>query len=261
MKKFGTNFFKLFLPLHILAVFGTFYISEYLYTLLAFWFLIGVIGNGVAAHRYFSHSQFQTYTPIRYVLALLATLGGIGPISFWTIQHKLHHFASDTPIDPHSPKNMNIFEVFYGWTFAQNSNQNEYLKYRWAKRIMLKQMKDPLFIFFHNHHYKIIYTFCFILYLINPVYVLLYALAYAIDFFRLGMVNYVCHMYGYRTHNTTDDSRNNILLGIFGMGFGWHNIHHAHPGKLIMSERWWEIDVEGYIGWLLSKKNAEPIIE
>jgi fatty-acid desaturase len=41
-------------------------------------------------------------------------------------------------------------------------------------------------------------------------------------------------------------------LGWLGMGFGWHNNHHAHPGKLILTERWWEIDIEGYVGWVLS---------
>jgi stearoyl-CoA desaturase (delta-9 desaturase) len=261
MKNLSSNFWKLFLPLHILAFFGLFFASKYLFSLLVFWFIIGVIGNGVSAHRYFAHGQFETYTPIRYILATLATLGGIGPISFWTIQHKLHHISSDTLTDPHSPKNMSIWDVFYGWTFPQNSNQNDYLKYRWAKRIMVSQMKDPLFIFFHKYHYKIIYLFCIILYLINPIYVLIYALAYAIDFLRLGMVNYICHSYGYRNHDTSDDSRNNVILGILSMGFGWHNNHHAHPGKLILTEHWWEIDVEGYIGYLLSKKNAEPIIE
>ena len=80
----------------------------------------------------------------------------------------------------------------------------------------------------------------------------MYFVAYAIEMFRIGAVNAACHRWGYRNHNTPDLSRNNILVGIFGLGFGWHNNHHASPGKLVLTEHWWEIDVEGYIGWILS---------
>lgn len=82
----------------------------------------------------------------------------------------------------------------------------------------------------------------------------MYCLAYCIDFLRLGAVNYWCHRSGYRNHETEDATTNNLILGWLGMGFGWHNNHHAQPGKLILTERWWEIDIEGYIGWLLTKK-------
>jgi stearoyl-CoA desaturase (delta-9 desaturase) len=81
----------------------------------------------------------------------------------------------------------------------------------------------------------------------------MYFVAYAIEMFRIGAVNAACHQWGYRNYNTPDLSRNNIFVGILGMGFGWHNNHHANPGRLILTERWWEIDVEGYIGWGLSK--------
>jgi fatty-acid desaturase len=38
------------------------------------------------------------------------------------------------------------------------------------------------------------------------------------------------------------------------LGFGWHNNHHADPKKLILTENWWEIDLEGYMGKILSKE-------
>ena len=89
--------------------------------------------------------------------------------------------------------------------------------------------------------------------MINPIYFLIYCLAYCVDFFRLGAVNYWCHQSGYRNFESNDFTTNNLLLGWLGMGFGWHNNHHAHPGRLILHYRWWEIDIEGYIGWLISK--------
>jgi len=254
MKKYGHNFWLVFLPFHILGVIGLFYVLENWLSLLVLWFIIGVMGNGVAAHRYFAHGQFKTWKPVRWMLGFLSTLGGIGPLTYWPIQHKLHHAQSDHTMDPHSPHQSNAWSVFYAWTFPQGSNEQQYLQHRWAKKLSIQQMRDPFFRFFHKYHYWIIYTFCLILFLINPVWILMYALAYCVDFIRLGSVNYFCHRSGYRNYETTDYSRNNVWLGWLGMGFGWHNTHHAHPGRLILQDHWWEIDVEGYIGWLLSKK-------
>lgn len=254
MKTFGYNFWLIFLPFHILAAVSLFFISDYLIELFLVWFMIGVVGNGVAAHRYFAHGQFETYYPIKWILALLATLGAIGPIPWWVIQHKYHHIHSDLPNDPHSPVNRNWVYVFYYWTFQQGNNEQYYLKERFAKRLMISMSRDPFYKLFYRYHYHIIYTFCIILILINPIYLLIYCLAYSIDFFRLGCINYFCHGHGYRNHDTKDRSTNNLVIGYLTMGFGWHNNHHANPGKLILTENWWEFDVEGIIGYVLSKK-------
>lgn len=250
--KYGKNFFLVFLPFHIAGIIGLFYAPQYLLTLFAFWFLIGVIGNGVAAHRYFAHGQFSCSTPMRWVLGFLGTLGAIGPITYWRIQHKTHHIRADRENDPHNPGN-GIWYTMYSWTFPQGANEKEYMKERFAKRLALDMAKDPFYMFFHKWHYHIIYGFCLVLFLINPVLVLIYCLAYCLDFLRLGLVNWFCHGSGYRNHETDDKSTNNVLLGLFGMGFGWHNNHHASPGKLVLTEKWWELDVEGLLGKLFSK--------
>ena len=257
MYKFGKNFWLIFLPFHILGFIGLFYAWDNLLTLFVLWLLIGVIGNGVAAHRYFSHSQFETYKPVKWILGVLATLGGIGPITHWRVQHTLHHARADTERDPHSPKYYHPFTTIYGWTFIHGdpSYQKEYFKERFVKKLMIRMLRDKFYRFFHIYYYHIIYTFCFVLALINPVLVTLYCLAYCIDFLKLGLINYVCHRHGYRNHDTNDLSTNNLWLGWLGLGFGWHNNHHASPKKLILTERWWEIDIEGLIGKALSRKS------
>jgi stearoyl-CoA desaturase (delta-9 desaturase) len=70
------------------------------------------------------------------------------------------------------------------------------------------------------------------------------------------MVNSLCHLNiigSYRNHQTQDQSYNNIILGIVTLGFGWHNNHHNDAGRLILTEKWWELDLEGYAGLVLSK--------
>jgi stearoyl-CoA desaturase (delta-9 desaturase) len=248
----GKNVFLIFLPFHLLGLIGLFYLNQYLLEFFVIWFFVGIIGNGVAGHRYFAHGQFQTSVSVKWLLGFLSTLGAIGPIHYWVIQHKTHHIKADKEGDPHDPRK-GLFYTFYTWTFPQGSNEKEYMKERFAKRLAISMSQDNFYLFFQKNHYLIIYIFCLLLLIINPILLTIYALAYCIDFFRLGLVNYFCHGYGYRNHNTTDKSTNNFIIGMLTLGFGWHNNHHANPGKLVLTERWWEIDIEGYIGYLLSK--------
>jgi stearoyl-CoA desaturase (delta-9 desaturase) len=55
-------------------------------------------------------------------------------------------------------------------------------------------------------------------------------------------INSSCHMWGLRPFRSDDESRNNIVFGVLGMGEGWHNTHHAFPTSARHGLRWWEID-------------------
>ena len=56
-------------------------------------------------------------------------------------------------------------------------------------------------------------------------------------------VNSFTHVWGYRSFNTHDDSRNNWVVGLISNGEGWHNNHHAEPRAAAHGQRWWELDV------------------
>jgi stearoyl-CoA desaturase (delta-9 desaturase) len=83
-------------------------------------------------------------------------------------------------------------------------------------------------------------------------------------------VNSICHMpqFGYRSFDTSDQSRNNYLVGVLGLGEGFHNNHHAQPRCAAHGLRWWEFDGTRYVIWLLEKcglawdvvwPDAEPV--
>ena len=57
------------------------------------------------------------------------------------------------------------------------------------------------------------------------------------------LVNSASHMWGYRNYETSDDSRNLWWVGLLAFGEGWHNNHHAFPGRAAHGHRWWEVDV------------------
>ena len=55
-------------------------------------------------------------------------------------------------------------------------------------------------------------------------------------------INSLCHMSGNRAFETGDDSRNNVLCGVFALGEGWHNNHHAFPTSARHGLAWWQLD-------------------
>ena len=56
-------------------------------------------------------------------------------------------------------------------------------------------------------------------------------------------VNSLSHIWGYRNYETTDNSRNNWLVGLLAHGEGWHNNHHAQQRAAAHGHRWWELDL------------------
>jgi hypothetical protein len=46
---------------------------------------------------------------------------------------------------------------------------------------------------------------------------------------------------------TTDQSRNNFLIGLLAMGEGWHNNHHAFPRSANHGMHWWQIDPSAWV--------------
>lgn len=57
------------------------------------------------------------------------------------------------------------------------------------------------------------------------------------------LVNSAAHLWGYRTFDTPDQSRNNWWVALLTYGEGWHNNHHAHPTSAKMGLAWFEVDI------------------
>ena len=55
------------------------------------------------------------------------------------------------------------------------------------------------------------------------------------------------HTIGWQDYPGKDTSVNNPILGVLVWGEGWHNNHHANPGDWRFGQKWWQIDVAGYL--------------
>lgn len=251
-------FYRLWIPLQIVTIVSFFaigfdYINLNWAVILISWFLIGPVGMGVGYHKLFAHRQFKTYPWIEKILAILGTLAAYSPLLFFSAQHQFHHKTSDSERDPSSPVKYGFIQSFLTWRMKESVLKDVHTKNYPVKRIF----KDRFLIKVSKNFILINYTVFFTLLIIDPfLLVNLYLIPVFLEHIRINCVSSLSHMnipLNYRKYNTNDSSQNNVILGILTCGFGWHNHHHARPGEMLSQERWWEIDVEGYIAWFLNK--------
>lgn len=81
---------------HVLALLAPFFFTwPALLTCVFMAFLTGSFGVCMGYHRLLTHKSFQTYRPIKWLLALLGGLSGEGSALTWVAQHRKHHAFSD----------------------------------------------------------------------------------------------------------------------------------------------------------------------
>ena len=209
--------------------------------LLGGFYFASSIGITIGYHRMLTHSSFVPNPVLKVVLLIFGiwALQG-GPIS-WAAIHTKHHVHSDEGEDPHSPTR-SMLHAHVGWLFRRDrADPSTYAK---------AQLNDPITRFIGKTA-----VWWALLGLLLPL-----ALGGWTGFLwgtlvRLFLVhhvtfsvNSVCHRYGSRPFNTGGElSTNNLLVGILGMGEGWHNNHHAFPRSAFHGLTRRQVDVSGYL--------------
>ncbi len=212
------------------------------------WFT-GSVGVCMGYHRQLTHGSFRCSKPFRWFLAFVGGLSGEGSALTWVANHRKHHMFSDKEGDPHSPRDGRWWSHMFWFMPDFGRKHHETMLARFAPDLA----KDPMMHFLHK--------------MFLPSHVLsglaLFALGYfgwdaytGWSFVVWGMfvrlvyvlhvtwfVNSATHLWGYRTYETTDDSRNLWWVGILAFGEGWHNNHHAFQRMAKAGHKWWEIDV------------------
>jgi len=210
-------------------------------------YLLTGFGITVGFHRLFTHRSFKTSSGLRATLAILGSAAIEGPVISWVADHRKHHAFSDEEGDPHSPHVdhghgwsgalRGLFHAHMGWLFIHTQRGN---KERFAPDLI----EDPVVNWVDR-------TFIYwaILGLFVP-----FALGWLIGgtFFAAvtgllwgGLVrvfvlhhftysiNSLCHVFGRRDYETTDESRNLWLIALPTLGEAWHNNHHAFPTSAV----------------------------
>ncbi len=250
-----------------LLVFGTIgwiYSPNLLLTLVVS-MLFGIVVHG-GAHMYFSHRAFELNRVNQFILALLVILVGQESPLIWASFHRRHHRFADTDQDHHSPMHMSFFSSFLGWTFRSRNIE--------LSDTDIQDLKQfPELVWITKYHGYIGFVILCTFTLVQIIYfeikaelpfwyefflasknICIWLIAPALHSFIIaGLVNVVAHRWGSRSFEISDNSRNNVFVGIYGVGSGWHNNHHAHPQYINCGHHWWQIDITYYAVWLFHK--------
>jgi stearoyl-CoA desaturase (Delta-9 desaturase) len=201
------------------------------------------LGVTVGFHRHLTHRSFKTRPAVRAVLAVLGSAAIEGPVISWVADHRKHHAFADRQGDPHSPHVdhgvgwrgalRGLLHAHVGWLFRHDQRG---ARARYAPDLLA----DPVIRFVDR-------TF------------VVWALAGLAAAFGLGVaiggslaagltgllwgggvrlfvlhhatysINSICHVFGRRSFDTTDESHNVYWLALPTFGEAWHNNHHAFP--------------------------------
>ena len=166
----------------------------------------------------------------------------------WVAVHRKHHQCSDQQGDPHSPQLYGIWRVLFGGAllYVKAKNDPEVMKLGvgtpddWVER----KVYTP-------HPYGGILLMLVIdLVLFGPVGIVVWGVQMLwIPFWAAGVVNGLCHWWGYRNTDTKDTSRNIWPWAFWIGGEELHNNHHADGASPKFKQRWFEFD----IGWFYIK--------
>lgn len=175
---------------------------------------------------------------MKWIGLIFGTLASQGTVIEWVMKHRKHHRKSDTAEDPHSPYFSNVF-LLYWMALKYETN----ISVHYGGRLL----KDPLALAFHKYYWHIIVVYAGVLLALGPQYFVFGYVAPAVLSWlatSLG-IGILGHLYGYRTFETTDQSKNNTLIGLLVFGEGYQNNHHQYPADADHSKKWYEIDILG----------------
>ena len=216
---------------------STFRLDALAVALLLYWLCCG-LGISMGYHRLFSHRSFQTSAAFRYTLAILGMMNLQGGPLSWVGFHRVHHSDADGRTDPHSPRH-GFWWSHVVWCVVWDS---------WDRDVTqaAKDLKeDRVLVWLDNLFPLQVIVLALILYGLGGLPWVIWGISVRIVFayHATWFVNSACHLWGYRSFEIADGSRNNPLIALVTWGEGWHNNHHAHPRSARHGLRPFEIDL------------------
>ncbi len=201
-------------------------------------YLIRMFGITGGYHRYFAHRSYKTSRVMQFLIACLGCSAlQRGPL-WWAAHHRGHHRHSDTPDDPHSPRETSFWWAHVGWVLDP-----EYDETKWDA--IQDFAKYPELRWIDRWHWTPGVLMAVICWLIGgwSGLVVGFFLSTVLTYHVVFSINSLSHLFGRRRYATSDDSRNNWVLAILTLGEGWHNNHHHYQSSANQGFYWWEIDI------------------
>ena len=222
--------------------------------ILAGMYVVTTLGIGMGFHRMLTHRGFTGPPALRFIVLALGSMALEGPAIPWAATHLKHHARSDKPGDPHSPMD-GFWHAHIGWMFKTGQAVEAKYSKMFEDDRVARAVSKTFWLWA----------------------VLGFVIPFGIGFAFAGWpgawsgmlwgglvrvffnhhvtwsVNSICHTFGRQDFDTPDRSRNEWLIGLLGLGEGWHNNHHAYPRSAVHGLRWYQFDLSGLMIRLLAK--------
>ncbi|MFH1340191.1 MAG: fatty acid desaturase [Pseudomonadota bacterium] len=221
--------------------------------------LCGLFGINLCYHRLLTHRGLKVPKWLEHSMVVVAMSCLQETPARWVAIHRRHHQFADEQPDPHSPL-ASFLWAHIGWILVHQPELSRLGIYeRYAKDIL----RDRFYVALERYGWLV---------WINLIQMpLFFAAGFAagwlvgqspeiaaqtgLSILMFGVfvrtvlvwhitwaVNSVTHLWGYRSYETDEDSRNNFVVGMISNGEGWHNNHHADPRSARHGHQWWEMD-------------------
>lgn len=213
--------------------------------LLIMLFLTACVGWSVGLHRLIIHRSFTCSRPVKYVLAYFGTLAALGgPLTTYEAHNGRDYYQSMVDGPDVSGYRTGLARSYYSLLLDRTYPAE-------AVPIPPDVASDRFYRFLDRTNVLQQVPVAIVLYLLGGWSFVVWGvfLRIAVLFDLFASVNYFGHTTGYQTfriRGCTDEGRNNPVLGVIGMGEGWHNNHHAYPSSAKIGHEWWELDL-GYL--------------
>ncbi|MFO0727167.1 MAG: acyl-CoA desaturase [Myxococcota bacterium] len=225
---------------HVAAVAGVFLVPfAWKWVALAIgYYYLRMFGITAGYHRYFAHRGYKTNRVFQFILALIGTAAVQKGVLWWAAHHRDHHKYSDQPEDVHSPRQRGLFYAHTGWILSKRWDKTRYER--------IKDFAKYPEIVWLNEHWLLVNTIQGVLMWALfgwSALVWVFFVSTTVLWHGTFTINSLCHVFGRRRYQTTDDSKNSLLLALITMGEGWHNNHHYYQSTARQGFFWWEIDM------------------
>ena len=226
-------------------------------------YVFGTLGISLCFHRLLTHRSLACPKWLEHSLAILGLCCVQDTPARWVGIHRRHHEHADEQPDPHRPL-AGFLWAHIGWIIYRNRDLTRLeLLSRYSKDII----RDPFYARLEqNFRWVWIVLISWLCFFASGCFIELLLRRNVLEAVQFGFsvliwgvfvrtvlvwhvswaINSVTHLWGYRNYETSDSSRNNVLIGLLSNGEGWHNNHHAHPQSARHGLTWYEVDLNWY---------------
>ncbi|MBX3359665.1 MAG: fatty acid desaturase [Phycisphaeraceae bacterium] len=223
-------------------------------------YVFGTLGINLGYHRLLTHRSFRCSKWLEHTVAILGVCCLQEAPGRWVAIHRKHHQHSDEQPDPHSPL-VTFLWGHVGWLVIENRESDSFQMYHRYAGDLLRQ---PFYLGLERRlrWFWVYVAHAAVFGLVGLGAGLLLerdwarAAQFALSLVLWGVVvrtvlvwhitwsvNSLSHLWGYKSHETGENSRNNWFVALISNGEGWHNNHHADQQSAAHGHRWWELDV------------------